>query len=74
MEKFGIFELLDALSAFSAPQSGERDDKKADSADGIAPQKDAPAAAGETPSSQRDALASFLARHETISKKIDKNK
>lgn len=73
MEKFGIFELLDALSAFSAPQSGETDDKKADSADGIAPQKDAPAAA-ETPSSQRDALASFLARHETISKKIDKNK
>ena len=30
MEKFGIFELLDALSAFSAPQSGETDDKKAD--------------------------------------------
>ena len=73
MEKFGIFELLDALSALSAPQGGETDDKKTDSADGIAPQKDAPAA-GETPSSQRDALASFLARHETISKKIDKNK
>lgn len=73
MEKFGIFELLDALSALSAPQGGETDGKEADSADGSAPQKDAPVA-GEKPSSQRDAIASFLARHETLSKKIDKNK
>ena len=73
MEKSGIFELLDALSAFSAPQSGETDDKAAVSADENETQKQAPAA-GETPSSQRDALASFLARHETLSKKIDKNK
>lgn len=74
MEKFGIFELLDALSALSAPQSGETDDKAAVSADENGPQKEAPAD-GEKPSSpERDAIASFLARHETLSRKIDGKK
>ncbi len=66
MEKFGIFELLDALAAIT---EGETATPKTDD-----PVFSAPAyAAGETaPRPNRDALGGLLARHEQISKKAKK--
>ncbi len=67
MEKFGIFELLDALSALTA---GEQTQPKADD-----PAFSAPAYGTETPSAPnagRDALGGLLARHEQISRKAKK--
>lgn len=69
MEKFGIFELLDALSALSAPTEGGQ------TRDG----GEIPAATAEpTPPDGRErdraALAAFMERHEALSKKIDGKK
>lgn len=89
MEKFGIFELLDALSALtdtppaapaetnagtnseeSAPAPGENSP-----APHGAPAAPQPNAEGTQPTRAREseqAFSAFLARHDAISKKIDK--
>lgn len=79
MEKFGIFELLDTLSALSAPQSGEQTegDTPENADENAAPKTGAdasPALSGERPDPKLSAFESLIARHEGISKKIDKNK
>ncbi len=79
MEKFGIFELLDTLSALSAPQSGEQTDvgAPANTDENSAPQTEAdasPSLSGERPDPKLSAFESLIARHEGISKRIDKNK
>ncbi len=65
MEKFGIFELLDALSALTAPGAREQEEKQPDPAPQPAP---APAPA---PNANRDALDAFLRRHEDIRRRTD---
>ena len=62
MEKFGIFELLDALSAILSGENGPTDSPK--------PPAEAPAAPSKEPQGSA-ALSSFLARHDSVSKKID---
>ena len=79
MEKFGIFELLDTLSALSAPQSGEQTDvgAPANTGENSAPQTEAdasPSLSGERPDPKLSAFESLISRHEGISKRIDKNK
>ena len=76
MEKFGIFELLDTLSAILA---GEKEPAAAQKppAEQPAPQDTAfapPAYSGENTGENRSeiaALSSFLAQHDKVSKKID---
>lgn len=69
MEKFGIFELLDALSALTAPDAGQPPSEPSDPF--APPDYSAPAPSqkehGEP--GDRDALAGFYARHEKIAKK-----
>ena len=76
MEKFGIFELLDTLSAILAgqeePAAAQKPQPERPSAQdsAFAP----PAYAGENPGENKSeiaALSSFLARHDKTSKKID---
>ncbi len=69
MEKFGIFDLLDTLSAIaeqdeSAPAPSAED--AIFSPPAYAPPQKQPA--------NRDALNGFLAQHEAISRKIDEKK
>ena len=77
MEKFGIFELLDTLSALLLP------DAPPDAPQKTAPQKSdaafAPPAYGADPppaqpSSSATALSSFLEKHEKTVKKVDGEK
>ena len=76
MEKFGIFELLDALSALTA-QNGPEPDGDPPAAprlpDGAF---DPPAYGGEPPQKtggrENDALAGFLARHDAVARKAEK--
>ena len=77
MEKFGIFELLDTLSAILAgenetPAAQKEPPKRPSTGDAaFAP----PAYAGEQPSNAQEknsALSAFLAHHDEVSKKIDK--
>lgn len=79
MEKFGIFELLDALSALTAQDGAntERTESTPPSptesaftppAYGASPEQAAPAKAAAT---QNDAFGAFLSRHDSISKRID---
>ena len=77
MEKFGIFELLDALSALTARQPDASD--KMPPAESTPPATDgraAPSAAqghsAAQPSAEKDALAAFLARHDEISRRVKK--
>lgn len=68
MEKFGIFELLDALSAISPPisppkEAGESTPRTDDAA--FAPPSYAPAT---------DALQTLLEKHDAASKRIGKKK
>ncbi len=69
MEKFGIFELLDALSALTEGQSAV---PKADDPAFSAPAYPAPVQDPPPPPSGRDALGGLLARHEAISRKAKK--
>ncbi len=66
MEKFGIFELLDTLSALA-----DRDEN----ASGTETEAIAPVPPADLPapahSAKPDALGSLLARHDAISRKID---
>ena len=79
MEKFGIFELLDALSALTAqngqpqeppPEEEAPSPKKPDGA--FAP----PSYGGEQPKKtggrEADALSGFLARHDAVARKAEK--
>lgn len=85
MEKFGIFELLDALSAITAPsgdltapQSGPSDPppekpagpKKPDEA--FQPPVYGTVPPASPPPRESDALADFLARHDAVAKKAKK--
>ncbi|MBO5045347.1 MAG: hypothetical protein J6C93_00580 [Clostridia bacterium] len=66
MEKFGIFELLDTLSALTAQKSPEKTDD--------APQDNPPPAEREQPlAGTNNAFSSLVARQEEISRRIDKN-
>ena len=80
MEKFGIFELLDALSAATAPKEADFQ-TEAQKPHATGAPFSAPSYGGQTdgaepprPVENTDALAGFLARHETLSKRIDKEK
>ena len=69
MEKFGIFELLDALSALTSAQSDAPAPPEAPE-----PAQSAPPP-GERPdprTAEEDALSAFLARHDAISRRIKK--
>lgn len=69
MEKFGIFELLDALSALTSAQSDAPAPPEA-----TEPAQSAPPP-GERPeprTAEEDALSAFLARHDAISRRIKK--
>ena len=86
MEKFGIFELLDALSALSRLQADAPQDTTDAKAGTVAqdtqpsppPTTKPPAdqAPQQTAQGERNvrALTDFLARHERISKNAEKNK
>lgn len=82
MDKFGIFELLDTLSQIAS--EAQSDEKKqpaapetrvsADDKSFLPPDfqgKDPPQ---EEQKSSRNALSALYERHESISKRIDKNK
>lgn len=75
MEKFGIFELLDALSAITAAQPPAQQQPRQDDAAYLPPvYGDAPQPPAQEPARQTDgALASFLARHEAIAKKAERD-
>lgn len=92
MEKFGIFELLDTLSAIMAPNPADGEPIPAENKHRSAPasetekaeiispkQSDSafapPSFGGEQTleaQANRNALDTFLQRHDAISKKIDK--
>ncbi len=92
MEKFGIFELLDALSAAmpaekDAPVSAKREEaapgKRPDAGESAflpptyaAPENKEPAKGAESfpPREKGNAASALLERHETMSRRIDKNK
>lgn len=77
MEKFGLFELLDALSALTAAGNEVPPATQQNKSDPFAP----PSYAGtpaETkavaPSGGSDALSSLLRRHEAVSRRVDGKK
>ena len=80
MEKFGIFELLDALSALTAQNGPAPPEAAGQSAEPRRPDGafDPPAYAKEEDRGQgqkadgRDALAGFLARHDAVARKAEK--
>ena len=85
MEKFGIFELLDALSALTdggretgsaAPRDGTKPAGRTNGAappeGSAAPSPSVSASGPAAPQPGRDALADFLARHDAIAKKTRK--
>lgn len=75
MEKFGIFELLDALSAFTDAAQEEKPEPPTATTPSEQDAAFAPPdyAAPQTETGVRQsALSSLLARHEALSKKIDK--
>ena len=75
MEKFGIFELLDTLSALTAASGAPAEGHGPSEAEGLKePSRTPPAPqpAFETPQggrAERDALAGFLAKHDEIAKR-----
>ena len=88
MEKFGIFELLDTLSALTQSQTDEAQPQNGESGESSAPVKVSPNDAAFAPpafgipqplsggeaASDGNAFSALLARHEKISKKIDGQK
>ncbi len=79
MEKFGIFELLDALSALTAqneppqePAAEEKEPapKKPDGA--FAPPSYGSEPPAKTGGREADALSDFLARHDAVARKAEK--
>lgn len=73
MEKFGIFELLDALSAIVAPEKETEEPAPAQSGEQetFSPAPTAPPTANTSAYSPVDSL---LKRHDEISRKIDGQK
>ena len=81
MEKFGIFELLDTLSAILAgendPSAAQKPPAQPSPSQGKAPGEtqgetaSAAPHAGEHAPQGAAALSSFLAHHDAVSKKID---
>lgn len=88
MEKFGIFELLDTLSALTTMQADELQPQNGEQEQPPAPAKASPSDAafappafgapqplsGEQTTETADALSALLDRHASISKKIDGQK
>lgn len=75
MEKFGIFELLDALSALTAPDAEKPSDEptRPQTSDPVCRPPSYGQIPPEQPSPQKDgALSSFLARHDEIAGRVDK--
>ncbi len=84
MEKFGIFELLDTLSALTAPQKNTEDGFSAPPVDAAPDAETNAEAHGQTitppenahnkKDANQRALQSLLDRHDGISKRIDGKK
>ena len=80
MEKFGIFELLDALSALTARENASEEKSSAQDKVYLPPAYPAPEPPAEAqptskpqpPHPEKDALAGFYARHDAIAKKAGK--
>ena len=75
MEKFGIFELLDTLSAFAAPDTEQKAEETRPSRDDEAfapPPYSAPESAAGA--NKQAAINALLERHERIAKRIDGKK
>lgn len=64
MEKFGIFELLDALSAVTGTDGAPAAER---------PPEQTPPPAGPSAPHKTDAIEGFLRRHEALSRKAKKN-
>lgn len=69
MEKFGIFNLLSALSSL-APQPKESEKEPWEEAPAPPPQQSAPAAGVFTAEERKNRAAEMLERHEQISRRI----
>ena len=82
MEKFGIFELLDTLSALTAAGNAARGESQTPDAEAqSAPQNAPPAARAAAPAEQQsgqtrgsDAFAAILARHDETRRRAEKRK
>ena len=77
MEKFGIFQLLDTLSALTAPGPAEKETAAAarsppPAAANRAGRSGEPDAAPRAGRTAPDALAAFLARHEEMRRRAEK--
>ncbi len=72
MEKFGIFQLLDALSAMTSVKNAEETAAPPPSTDQPSPAIAPPTA--DPARSNADAFALLIARQEAISKRIDGGK
>lgn len=74
MEKFGIFELLDALSAITAAEPAQQQPQQNDAAYRAPDDQGAPPsqAAQEKPHTD-GALSSFYARHEAVARKAEQS-
>ena len=77
MEKFGIFQLLDTLSALTAPGPAEKETAAAErsappAAENGAERSVEPDAAPRAGRTAPDALAAFLARHEEMRRRAEK--
>ncbi len=71
MEKFGIFEILDALSAFTATKSEQPQEKQETE---FTPTEEPSPPTAREKQRPADAFSSLIARQEEISRRIDKNK
>lgn len=72
MEKFGLFRILDALAGLSPPaQSAPQAEQ---SAPQEPPAQDAPQAGAFTGEERRRRAEQLLARHDAISRRIDRRK
>lgn len=75
MEKFGIFELLDALSALSEAPAAAPPPAETAPANGEAPAPPAPPAGSPGKGrAEAEALQGFLARHNAVARKADGKK
>lgn len=84
MEKFGIFELLDALAAITEQENNREEKPTAQDsvfqapvygsapASDSRPEQDVPKRPVQSPHPEKDALAGFYARHNAIAKKAGK--
>lgn len=74
MEKFGIFELLDALSALTEENPPQKEEPLSPGKNAAPDGAFAPPAYGEQPpkgTAGAEALQGFLARHDAVARKAD---